>query len=97
MTLLFVRSSDVDDTLATFFILSRTVSISFSFNDTFTVVVIFVYLKDGNEGKYGVEHGTGVGNQHLLLFHVEGRHEELRGRQRAPDDDHARADSPEDA
>ena len=42
-------------------------------------------LKDGDEGEDGIEHGAGVGHQQLLLLHVEAGHEQLGGRQRAPD------------
>ena len=48
-------------------------------------------LKDCDEGKDCVEHGARVGDEHLLFVHVEGRHEQLGGRQSAPDNHHARA------
>ena len=54
-------------------------------------------LKDCYEGEDCVEHGAWVGDEHLLFVHVEGGHEELGGRQSAPDNHQARAQGSKNA
>ncbi len=41
-------------------------------------------LKDGEEGEYRIDEGTGVANEELLLVHVEGAHKQLARRHGAP-------------
>ena len=54
-------------------------------------------LKDCDEGKDCVEHGARVGDEHLLFVHGEGGHEQLGGRQSAPDNHHASAQRSQNA
>ena len=59
--------------------------------------ISFLLLENCDQGENCVEHGAWVGDEQLLLVHVQGRHKQLRSGGRAPDHNEAGAQGSEDA
>jgi len=52
-------------------------------------------LEDGEEREHGVDEAAGVGNEQLLMMHLQRRHKQLRGRHAAPQHRHRRQQHPQ--